>query len=156
MDVNRLAKICGLLGSCHPGERAAAALKATAMLEEAGMTWEAFVRSVQHEATQDLRGKAYAPERKPKRAWRKQQKKTFDTEQPHAALARHLLDRFFPSFINKHAAQFLRDVAGSLACMELTEGQSAYLDDIARKCASMEKRRKKNAPQQGGAFEFAT
>lgn len=35
----RLRKICGLLGSDHDGERAAAAAKATALLREAGKTW---------------------------------------------------------------------------------------------------------------------
>lgn len=37
--VTRLAKVCGLLGSDHDGERSAAALKATAILRSAGMTW---------------------------------------------------------------------------------------------------------------------
>lgn len=36
----RLRKVCGLLASDQPGERSAAALKATAMLKAAGMTWE--------------------------------------------------------------------------------------------------------------------
>lgn len=40
MDVDRFRRICGLLGSEHDGERASAALKATAMLKDAGMTWE--------------------------------------------------------------------------------------------------------------------
>ena len=39
MDVARFRKILGLLGSAHDGERAAAALKATAMLREGGKTW---------------------------------------------------------------------------------------------------------------------
>jgi len=128
VDIDRLAKICGMLGSVHPGERAAAALKATVLLKEAGLTWEAFVHARQERASQN------APDRKPKR-WRRP--KTFDTEQPHAALARQLLATGFPSFINEKAAQFLRDVAGSLACIELTEGQAAYLADIEKKCASM-------------------
>ena len=122
MDMDRLAKICGLLGSNHAGERASAALKATALLQEAGLTWEAFVH-----------GKVYAPDRKPKRTWRKQ-KKTFDTEQPHAALARSLLDDYFPSYINERAAEFLRDVAGELAYRDLSEAQAAWLDRIRAEC----------------------
>lgn len=35
----RLAKILGLLGSNHPGERAAAALKADAVVRQTGLTW---------------------------------------------------------------------------------------------------------------------
>lgn len=37
--VARFRKVLGLLGSTHDGERAAAALKATAMLKAAGKTW---------------------------------------------------------------------------------------------------------------------
>ena len=40
MDVDRFRKVCGMLGSDHAGERSAAALKATAMLKDAGMTWD--------------------------------------------------------------------------------------------------------------------
>lgn len=35
----RFRKVCGLLASDHQGERAAAALKATAILKSAGKTW---------------------------------------------------------------------------------------------------------------------
>lgn len=35
----RFRKVLGLLGSAHDGERAAAALKATAMLRDAGKSW---------------------------------------------------------------------------------------------------------------------
>ncbi len=37
--MERFRKICGLLASSHAGERAAAALKATALLNAAGKTW---------------------------------------------------------------------------------------------------------------------
>lgn len=40
LDAARFAKICGLLGSDHDGERAVAARKATEMLRAAGMTWQ--------------------------------------------------------------------------------------------------------------------
>ena len=39
LDSARFRKVCGLLASSHDGERAAAALKATAMLRAAGMSW---------------------------------------------------------------------------------------------------------------------
>lgn len=37
--LSRFRKVCGLLASNHAGERAAAALKATALLEAGGKTW---------------------------------------------------------------------------------------------------------------------
>jgi hypothetical protein len=36
---DKLAKICGLLGSAHDGERASAAAKADALVRAAGLTW---------------------------------------------------------------------------------------------------------------------
>lgn len=38
-DLERFRKLAGLLGSEHAGERAAAALKCTALLKAAGLTW---------------------------------------------------------------------------------------------------------------------
>ncbi len=38
-DRDRLAKICGLFGSDHAGERAAAALKAATLLRERNVSW---------------------------------------------------------------------------------------------------------------------
>ncbi len=43
IDVAKLAKILGMLGSDHDGERAAAALKADHFVKQAGLTWEAIV-----------------------------------------------------------------------------------------------------------------
>src|SRR3546814_18882226 len=39
----RLAKVCGLLGSDHDGERASAAVAATAIIRNAGLTWEQII-----------------------------------------------------------------------------------------------------------------
>lgn len=41
----RLERICGLLRSDHVGERAAAAAKASACLDAAGLTWAALVQA---------------------------------------------------------------------------------------------------------------
>lgn len=41
---DRLAKITGLLGSGHVGERAAAALLASRLLDAAGLSWDELVR----------------------------------------------------------------------------------------------------------------
>ena len=38
-DRDKLVKLCGLLGSNHDGERAAAALKADAHIKGLGLTW---------------------------------------------------------------------------------------------------------------------
>lgn len=36
---DRLAKLCGMLGSDHDGERASAAAKADRLVRDAGLTW---------------------------------------------------------------------------------------------------------------------
>ena len=41
MDLDRFRKVLGMLGSDQPGERSAAALKATEMLRESGVDWSA-------------------------------------------------------------------------------------------------------------------
>lgn len=38
-DLDRLIKLCGLLGSAHAGERAAAALKVSEFLNSRALTW---------------------------------------------------------------------------------------------------------------------
>lgn len=43
LDSRRFTQICGMLGSDQPGERANAALFATKMLRDAGMTWAALL-----------------------------------------------------------------------------------------------------------------
>ena len=48
IDLVRLARILGMLGSEHAGERAAAAAKATALLKSAGLTWADFTDLLRH------------------------------------------------------------------------------------------------------------
>ena len=43
--VDKLAKVAGLLGSDHDGERAAAAYRATAIIREAGLTWRQVIEA---------------------------------------------------------------------------------------------------------------
>jgi cupin superfamily acireductone dioxygenase involved in methionine salvage len=38
-EASRLAKLCGMFGSDHDGERAAAAAKADQLIRERGLTW---------------------------------------------------------------------------------------------------------------------
>jgi hypothetical protein len=46
----RLCKLCGLLGSNHAGERAAAALKANDFLRDQGLTWQEVISLPQHKS----------------------------------------------------------------------------------------------------------
>jgi hypothetical protein len=39
----RLVKLCGMLGSIHPGERAAAGLKADQLVKVAGESWDSVI-----------------------------------------------------------------------------------------------------------------
>jgi hypothetical protein len=43
-DLDRLVKLCGMLGSSFPGERAVAAAKASEFLRERELTWEQVLR----------------------------------------------------------------------------------------------------------------
>jgi hypothetical protein len=43
VDVEKMKKVCGMLGSDHAGERAAAAHQATRLLLAAGLTWSDLV-----------------------------------------------------------------------------------------------------------------
>ena len=45
-DRDRLSKLAGMLGSSHDGERAAAAMMATKLLEGVGVSWADLVASV--------------------------------------------------------------------------------------------------------------
>jgi hypothetical protein len=54
-EIDRFARICGMLGSDSSGERAAAAMKATEFLRAKKLTWDDFIR----------RCPAAAPRRKP-------------------------------------------------------------------------------------------
>lgn len=44
-DRERLAKLCGMLGSAHDGERAAAGLLASRLLREKGLRWDDVIGS---------------------------------------------------------------------------------------------------------------
>lgn len=42
-DAKRLAKVCGMFGSSHAGERASAALEADQLVRQAGETWDSVI-----------------------------------------------------------------------------------------------------------------
>ena len=47
--IDRLAKVAGMLGSDHAGERAAAALQATRIIREAGWTWRDVIEAARRD-----------------------------------------------------------------------------------------------------------
>ena len=49
--VDKLAKVAGLLGSDHDGERSAAAFRATTLIREAGLTWRQLIEAAGPRAT---------------------------------------------------------------------------------------------------------
>lgn len=66
-DMDRLARILGMLGSDHDGERAAAAMRADAMLRERGISWAELVDRVRvaqpSDATFEARAGSHIPHR---------------------------------------------------------------------------------------------
>ena len=65
VDVDRLARICGMFGSDHLGERAAAAAKAHDLVRGAGLTWPDVLAS---HASQSETHRGDGPQR----AWRRE------------------------------------------------------------------------------------
>lgn len=45
-DIDKFSRICGMLGSVHDGERAAAALKATEFLQARSLTWADLIKAL--------------------------------------------------------------------------------------------------------------
>jgi hypothetical protein len=54
-DAQKLAKIAGMFGSSHPGERAAAALKADQLVRACGETWTSIIADRQLPPPHDWR-----------------------------------------------------------------------------------------------------
>jgi hypothetical protein len=59
--IERLARIAGMLGSAHEGERATAAEMASAMLKAMGLTWSEVIRRGLSAATSDQAHQRHAP-----------------------------------------------------------------------------------------------
>jgi hypothetical protein len=66
VDVDRLAKLCGLFGSDHLGERAAAAAKAHDLVRGAGLTWPEVLAGPHASQSGTHRGDG------PQRTWRRE------------------------------------------------------------------------------------
>lgn len=83
-DQSKFRKICGLLGSDQPGERSAAALKATTMLKSAGMTWAAVgISGAAPEQPQRRRDPPPPGVEKPPINWRSLVKAALDSATPY-------------------------------------------------------------------------
>lgn len=106
---SRLAKVCGLLGSDHDGERAAAAWQATKLLRNAGLTWS------------DVIGPALsAPQPSPSCAP--------PSSRPYAAKVAWALR--YAAWLTEWEHNFLRDVARR---RRLSPKQAAVLEKIDAK-----------------------
>ncbi len=51
---NRLAKVCGLFGSDHDGERATAAAKANELMRERGLSWSDLITAEPVQSTDSM------------------------------------------------------------------------------------------------------
>lgn len=102
---SKLTKVCGLLGSDHDGERAAAAWQATRLLRQAGLTWADLFAPVPPPRT-----RAAAPVRA-----------------PHAARVQWALG--FQDRLTPWESGFLRDISRR---RRLSARQAAMLETIVR------------------------
>jgi hypothetical protein len=112
INVEKLSKICARLASPHDGERAAAALIATQILEDFDMRWD------------DLIIKAFQGKEKP-------QSSRFDSRVSgwHVSYCQHVLDNYFED-LNEWQIGFLQNLCGKFQHSCLTEKQAAKLEEI--------------------------
>src|SRR3546814_9317382 len=59
-DLDRLGKFLGMLGSDHMGERAAAALKADALVKNAGATWTGLIDALKRAPREPAQDQSHA------------------------------------------------------------------------------------------------
>lgn len=130
-DRDRLAKIAGMLGSAHEGERAAAALKATELLQSLGLTWPEVITllPVKPEATVHFMTR---PETR-----RAAQGMSIRPE--HFALVRRWqitarMVSAYPELLNERELDFLQDIA--VRRDEPTVKQHDWLNSLAARVES--------------------
>jgi hypothetical protein len=113
-SVDRLRKLCGMLGSQHDGERATAAAKADAFVRSLGLSWG------------DVIGVPIVPEHSPRiRSWR--------AEPDWRDLLAFCASRM--NCLNIREREFLRSIAQWRG--NLTERQHQWLEAIADKLRSI-------------------
>lgn len=111
--VAKLAKICGMLGSAHDGERAAAALKASQLLGDLDISWNELVMRAFTTLPQqpEIRYSRRYP------GWHK-----YHCEQ---------ILRYYSNGLSEWDRDFLTSLAGKFGKLHLTEKQEAVLQRIA-------------------------
>ena len=130
-DRDRLAKIAGMLGSAHEGERAAAAMKATGLLQSIGLTWPEVIAllPVKPEATVHFMTR---PETR-----RAAQGMSIRPE--HCALVRRWqktarMVSAYPEMLNERELDFVEDIA--VRRDEPTVKQTDWLNNLAARVES--------------------
>jgi len=118
----RLAKICGRLGSDHDGERASAAALASRLLRDHGVTWAELVEG----ATAAAPGPVSPPRPRRRRASRRQAANDTSEIPEHVATAAWLLR--YDDLLTKWEADFARGIA---SFRRLSHKQAATLNKIA-------------------------
>ena len=155
---SKLAKICGMLGSAHAGERDAAALKATALLVEMGSTWEKvilgergysrdlerdrdLIKLVELRVKHALESSAWERERqafqKEREAWKKERAALFEkTGQTAPAPAPKSDDGLVADYsdLKPHAAR-ARKLLDEYHPAYINESMARFLRDVAGKLA---------------------
>lgn len=116
--INRLAKVCGMLGSAHDGERAAAALLASQILEDIGVSWSDLIHSAYSNANEAA---------KPSNV-------EFDPRQPgwHVPYCEWLLANKM-SVLSKWDVDFLVNIKSKYGSVLLTKKQSDIVIKLASK-----------------------
>lgn len=112
--VDKLAKVAGLLGSDHDGERSAAAFRATALIRDSGLNWSDVIRAAGPRHGQP------------------------DPEPDSAAGWRHKLQVIIdnPQHLTPWESEFVLSVLGNGRKWKPSEKQAAVLDRIYRKVAA--------------------
>ena len=116
--IDKLAKICGMLGSDHPGERASAALLATQILDYLELSWSDIVFAA---------FQSYRHEHQNKKAIE------YDDRPPgwHVKLCNDILNTKGDE-IDKWGVNFLSSLLKRYRSIRLTKKQADCLDNIAK------------------------
>ena len=110
-SIDKLSKICARLASSHDGERAAAALLATQIIEDLGDSWAALIiRAFETKPVHEVHFD------EGDRGW-------------HVPYCEHVLHNHFEE-VNDWQLNFLRNLKGKFRNSQLTEKQAAKLHEI--------------------------
>jgi hypothetical protein len=125
---DRLAKLCGLLGSPHEGERAAAALKATELLGAMKMSWADLVGAASGKAPPEPTSFTTRRPPRPENTW--QPRAPAPAE--HVALCLDLLE-LHRGELSDFELSFLLNLTARFKFSVITEKQEHVLSKIVRR-----------------------